>query len=85
MVLVYVFFGGMRGTAWANALQTGVFMVLGLVTFVTIANALGGTSSFMQNSRNATEAVEDVYLTRDKLTAAKYFSFRGPNEFFCSY
>lgn len=41
VVLIYVFFGGMRGTAWANAFQTMVFMVLGVVTFVMIANRLG--------------------------------------------
>ncbi len=42
VVLVYVFFGGMRGTAWANTFQTIVFMILGLVTFVIISNKLGG-------------------------------------------
>ncbi len=42
VVLVYVFLGGMRGTAWANALQTGVFMVLGVVTFFVISSKLGG-------------------------------------------
>jgi solute:Na+ symporter, SSS family len=41
VVLLYVFFGGMRGTAWANTFQTLVFMVLGVVTFVIIANRLG--------------------------------------------
>jgi len=40
VVLVYVFFGGMRGTAWANTFQTLVFMVLGIVTFYLIANGL---------------------------------------------
>ncbi len=40
VVLVYVFFGGMRGTAWANTFQTIVFMVLGVVTFSLIANRL---------------------------------------------
>ncbi len=48
VVLVYVFFGGMRGTAWANAFQTGVFMVLGVVTFVLIANKLGGLEQASQ-------------------------------------
>ncbi len=75
VVLVYVFFGGMRGTAWANALQTCVFLILGLVTFVTIANALGGSSDFIENLRRATAAVPDANLTRAKLTPAKYFSF----------
>jgi len=42
VVLVYVFFGGMRGTAWANTFQTIVFMILGIVTFFLIASKLGG-------------------------------------------
>ncbi|MCP4246815.1 MAG: sodium:solute symporter family protein [bacterium] len=42
VVMTYVFFGGVRGTAWANAFQTIVFMGLGLVTFILIANELGG-------------------------------------------
>ncbi len=42
VVLIYVFFGGMRGTAWANAFQTMVFMVLGVVTFWVISSKLGG-------------------------------------------
>lgn len=75
VVLVYVFFGGMRGTAWANALQTCVFIVLGIVTFVTIANAIGGTDNFFENLKLATASVPEVNLTRDKLTPAKYFSF----------
>lgn len=40
VVLIYVFFGGMRGTAWANAFQTVVFMVLGVVAFYLIATGL---------------------------------------------
>ena len=42
VVLVYVSCGGMRGTAWANAFQTLVFMVLGAVTFFAIVDKLGG-------------------------------------------
>ena len=40
VVLTYVFAGGMRGTAWANAFQTLVFMVLGVVAFYVIATNL---------------------------------------------
>ncbi|MEZ6146539.1 MAG: hypothetical protein R3B91_14210 [Planctomycetaceae bacterium] len=40
VVLIYVFFGGMRGTAWANTFQTLVFMILGVVTFYIIATSL---------------------------------------------
>ena len=51
VVLTYVFFGGMRGTAWANAFQTGVFMVLGIVTFYVIAQKLGGQEMFGHSER----------------------------------
>ncbi len=44
VVLVYVFFGGMRGTAWANTFQTIVFMVLGVVAFYLIATSLAEKS-----------------------------------------
>ena len=42
VVLIYVFGGGVRSTAWANALQTCVFMVLGVITFFVISSKLGG-------------------------------------------
>ncbi len=59
VVLIYVFFGGVRGTAWANAFQTLVFMALGLVTFVMIARDLGGPAS-------ATRMVQEYNPTRLK-------------------
>ncbi|HAW98008.1 MAG TPA: sodium:proline symporter [Opitutae bacterium] len=42
VVLSYVFMGGSRGAAYANTFQTIVFMIMGLVAFVFIVNALGG-------------------------------------------
>lgn len=78
VVLTYVFTGGMRGTAWANAFQTSVFMVLGVVTFVVIANAIGGQDAFLDNLRVATEQVRQHHpekLTREKITQAQFFSF----------
>ncbi len=76
VVLTYVFFGGMRGTAWANALQTGVFMLLGVVTFVTIARALGSGGTFMESLRLASETIPvDTHVGRGKLTPATWFSF----------
>ncbi|MCA9218980.1 MAG: sodium:solute symporter family protein, partial [Planctomycetales bacterium] len=75
VVLVYVFFGGMRGTAWANTFQTLVFMVLGVVTFVTIANALGGGDSLLENMRRASQAVPEPQLSRAKIPNSVFFSF----------
>lgn len=45
VVLSYVFMGGSRGAAFANAFQTIVFMVMGLVAFVFIIKALGGVEN----------------------------------------
>jgi SSS family solute:Na+ symporter len=42
VVLFYIFLGGLRGAAWANAFQTCVFMVTGIVAFALISNRLGG-------------------------------------------
>ena len=36
IVLIYVFFGGMRGTTWANAMQTLIFMITGIIAFYLI-------------------------------------------------
>ena len=47
VVLTYVSFGGMRGTAWANAFQTMVFMVLGGIAFFVIVDKLGGLDNAM--------------------------------------
>ena len=44
IVLIYVFLGGVRGTAWANAMQTVVFILLGVVTFMVISDKLGGAA-----------------------------------------
>lgn len=42
VVLLYVSWGGMRGTAWVNTFQTSVFMVLGAVTVVVVLQRMGG-------------------------------------------
>ena len=52
VVLVYVFLGGVRSTAWANTFQTIVFMATGVITITLVAKALGGPAE-------ATQAVLD--------------------------
>ena len=78
VVLIYVFLGGMRGTAWANAFQTAVFMILGVVTFFVIADGIGGADGLMANLQAATEQVADRNadaLTRKKIPPLVFFSF----------
>jgi SSS family solute:Na+ symporter len=75
VVLTYVFFGGMRGTTWANALQTALFMILGVVMFYLLANKLGGENSFLANLRALGESIPEDKATRvniDKLKFATY-------------
>ena len=52
VVLAYILTGGVRAAALANAVQTIVFMAVGLLAFVLISNSLGGTEA-------ATQAVVD--------------------------
>lgn len=75
VVLIYVFFGGMRGTAWANTFQTIVFMVLGVVTFYVIAMKLGGEESFYASLKTASEAVGDDKLTRHHMSKWQFGTY----------
>ena len=75
VVLAYVFFGGMRGTAWANAMQTMVFMVLGIVAFVVIATKLGKQDSLLENLRTIGEAIPHDKATREHISQSKFFTY----------
>lgn len=75
VVLVYVFFGGMRGTTWTNAFQTFVFMVLGVVTFYVIANKLGKQDGLLANLQVLAESVPKEKLTRMEMSKTKFFTY----------
>lgn len=75
VVLIYVFIGGMRGTAWANAFQTLVFMFLGVVTFFFIASKLGGQDGFLDNLRAVSERVDVAKTTRATMSKTKFLTY----------
>ena len=75
VVLIYVFFGGMRGTAWANAFQTIVFMVLGILAFHVIATQLGGEETLLENLRKVTNAVPENKVTRMEMSKMRFFTY----------
>lgn len=54
VVLLYVFVGGLRAAAWANALQAGVFILTGAAAFWVLAAELGGPAA-------ATRAVQSAH------------------------
>ncbi|MEM9644301.1 MAG: sodium:solute symporter family protein [Planctomycetota bacterium] len=75
VVLVYVFFGGMRGTTWANTFQTMVFMVLGVVTFYVIADRLGGEDGLMANLNKLALSAPEEKVTRIEMSKMKFFTY----------
>lgn len=75
VVLIYVFFGGMRGTTWANTFQTLVFMVLGVVTFYVIAHKLGKQDGLLENLKVLGESIPYEKKTRVGMSQAKFFTY----------
>ena len=45
----YVFFGGMRGTAWVNTFQTVLFLSFGAIALVVIGRGMGGFAPAMES------------------------------------
>lgn len=69
VVLLYVFAGGLRAAAWANALQAAVFIVTGIATFLVISSKLGGA----QAATEAVMAANPDRLVREGAFGQLYF------------
>jgi len=72
VVLIYVFGGGLRSTAWANALQTCIFMVLGVVTFFVVAHRLGG---FAAASQSVAAVKPDLMVRTEHISYLRFISY----------
>jgi solute:Na+ symporter, SSS family len=75
VVLIYVFFGGMRGTAWANAIQTMIFMVLGVITFVLLTMKLGKEGTLHESMIALSESTNYELLARGNMSQTNYLSY----------
>lgn len=77
VVLAYVFAGGMRGTAWANAFQTTVFMALGVMTFFVLVKGIGGKPGFLESLQAASSVVDPGRLSRNNgfMEHREYFAY----------
>ena len=73
VVMSYVFFGGMRGTAWVNAFQTVLFLCFGAVAFLLIARSIGGFDTAM--SQLAATPKTAALLSRERMSPQEYFSY----------
>jgi SSS family solute:Na+ symporter len=73
VVMGYVFFGGMRGTAWVNTFQTILFLLFGTVAIVVIGVGMGGFSSAAQAILNSPALAP--LLTRERISPYYFFSY----------
>lgn len=73
VVMSYVFFGGMRGTAWVNMFQTLLFLCFGTAAFVLIGKNLGGFDEVLR--RLAENPSTAPLLTRAKISPQEFFSY----------
>lgn len=75
VVLFYVFVGGLRGAVWANAFQTVVFMVCGVLAFYLISQRLGGFAKATEMVANS--AFASNRLVREGNMTQLYFLSYG--------
>jgi SSS family solute:Na+ symporter len=72
VVMSYVFFGGMRGTAWVNTFQTVLFLCFGAIALIVIGVGMGGF-------RSAAQALQTPQLswllTRERISPYYFISY----------
>jgi Na+/pantothenate symporter len=73
VVMGYVLFGGMRGTAWVNTFQTILFLSFGAIAVVTIGHGMGGFRQAVE-SMLASPATAPL-LTRERVSPWYFFSY----------
>lgn len=72
VVMSYVFFGGMRGTAWVNTFQTVLFLCFGAVALVVIGHGIGGFTAAAEGLKNSPMS---FLLTRERISPYYFFSY----------
>jgi SSS family solute:Na+ symporter len=73
VVMGYVLFGGMRGTAWVNTFQTILFLSFGAIAVSVIAAGMGGFRQAVE-SLLAAPATAPL-LTRERVSPLYFFSY----------
>jgi SSS family solute:Na+ symporter len=73
VVMGYVLFGGMRGTAWVNTFQTILFLSFGSIAVVTIGHGMGGFAQAVESM--LASASTAPLLTRERVSPLYFFSY----------
>jgi SSS family solute:Na+ symporter len=72
VVMSYVFFGGMRGTAWVNTFQTTLFLLFGAVAIAIIGQGMGGFGAAAEKLLAGSQA---ALLSREGVSPRYFFSY----------
>ena len=72
-VMSYVFFGGMRGTAWVNTFQTVLFLIFGTVAVAVIGWGMGGFRAAAEGL--LASPASSWLLTRERVPPYYFFSY----------
>ena len=73
VVMSYVFFGGMRGTAWVNTFQTGLFLSFGALAIIVIGRGMGGFDEVVEAMLRSPALAP--LLTRERVSPGFFFSY----------
>jgi len=72
VVMSYVFFGGMRGTAWVNTFQTVLFLLFGTIAVAVIGWGMGG---FRGQAEAMLASPASFLLTRERISPSYFLSY----------
>ncbi|HEY8548544.1 MAG TPA: sodium:solute symporter family protein [Vicinamibacterales bacterium] len=73
VVMSYVFFGGMRGTAWVNTLQTLMFLAFGTLALIVVGYGMGGFGHVFEEMLG--DPSQAPLLTRERISPWYFFSY----------
>jgi SSS family solute:Na+ symporter len=73
VVMLYVFLGGMRGTAWVNTFQTVLFLLFGTIAVAVVSAGMGGFTEAIDGML-ASPATAPL-LTRERVSPFYFFSY----------
>ena len=73
VVMGYVFFGGMRGTAWVNAFQTVLFLLFGTIAVTVVGVGMGGFGQAMGSILESPATAP--LLSRERIAPLYFLSY----------